>query len=153
MSYNAKNYKKQGGDEWVVNGKLTFGEGAVVEGLDGATVAKAATAAALGGIKAATKGAGDTVEAKIDAATSKLYVPTYPVLGTATDAALGGIKAGAKGEGDTVEIKVDAASSKLYAPAYPQAELVDDATDTDDVVTQLNALLAALQTAGLMADE
>ena len=62
MSYNAKNYKKQGGDEWVINGALTFGEGAVVEGLDGATVTKAATAAALGGIKAATKGAGDTVE-------------------------------------------------------------------------------------------
>lgn len=153
MSYNSKNHMKQGGDEWVVNGKLAFGDDAVVTGLDGATVASAATAAALGGVKAATKGAGDTVEIKIDASTAKLYAPTYPVLGTATDAALGGIKAGAKGEGDTVEIKVDAASSKLYAPAYPQAELVDDATDTDDVVAQLNALLAALIDAGLMASE
>lgn len=115
MSYNTKNHMKQGGDEWVINGALTFGEGAVVEGLDGATVAKAATAAALGGIKAATKGAGDTVEAKIDAATSKLYVPTYPTV--------------------------------------PKADLVADATDAEDVITQLNALLAALQTAGLMADE
>lgn len=115
MSYNAKNYKKQGGDEWVVNGKLTFGGDAVVDGLAGATVTKAATGSVLGGIKAAAKGAGDTVEIKIDATTSKLYAPTYPTV--------------------------------------PKADLVADATDAEDVITQLNALLAALQTAGLMADE
>jgi len=36
--------------------------------------------AVRGGIKADTKGAGDTVEVKIDGSTEKLYVPTYPVL-------------------------------------------------------------------------
>jgi hypothetical protein len=36
--------------------------------------------AALGGVKADTKGAGDTVEAKIDGVTEKLFVPTYPTV-------------------------------------------------------------------------
>jgi len=36
--------------------------------------------AVRGGVKADTKGAGDTVEVKIDGSTEKLYVPTYPVL-------------------------------------------------------------------------
>jgi len=33
MGYNVKNYRKQGGDEWVIGGKLTFEDGAEVEGL------------------------------------------------------------------------------------------------------------------------
>lgn len=39
-----------------------------------------ATDSKLGGVKAATKTDSETVEAKIDADTGKLYVPTYPVL-------------------------------------------------------------------------
>ena len=31
--YNAKNYQAQGGDEWVIGGKLTVKEGAEIEGL------------------------------------------------------------------------------------------------------------------------
>lgn len=124
MSYNAKNYKKQGGDEWVINGSLTFGEGAVVEGLDGATVTKAATGSALGGVKAATKGAGETVEIKIDASTSKLYAPTYPVLPTAAT-------------------EEDAGIVKMAA----NVEEADEAVGVDD----FNGLLAALIAAGLMS--
>lgn len=30
--YNAKNYQVQGGDEWVIGGKLTIKEGAEIEG-------------------------------------------------------------------------------------------------------------------------
>lgn len=37
MSYNTKNYSKQGGDELFVGGALTFGEGATLEGLPLAT--------------------------------------------------------------------------------------------------------------------
>lgn len=127
MSYNAKNYKKQGGDEWVINGSLTFGEGAVVEGLDGATVASAATAAALGGVKAATKGVGDTVEIKIDASTSKLYAPTYPVLPTAATAAAAGI--------------------------VKQAANVPEIDEEDELgASDFNALIQALIAAGVMAE-
>lgn len=38
-----------------------------------------ATSSVLGGVKGAAKGAGDTVEVKIDSSTNKMYVPTYPV--------------------------------------------------------------------------
>jgi len=38
-----------------------------------------------GGIKAADKGAGDTVEAKIDPTTEKLFVPAYPTVPSETD--------------------------------------------------------------------
>lgn len=31
--YNTKNYQAQGGDEWVIGGKLTVKEGAEIEGL------------------------------------------------------------------------------------------------------------------------
>lgn len=40
----------------------------------------AATPSALGGVVAAAKGNGDTVEVKIDGTTHKLYVPGYPSL-------------------------------------------------------------------------
>ena len=33
MSYSSKNYQVQGGDEWVIGGKLTIQEGAEVTGI------------------------------------------------------------------------------------------------------------------------
>lgn len=127
MSHNTKNYMKQGGDEWVIEGKLAFGEDAVVTGLDGATVASAATANALGGIKAATKGAGDTVEIKIDATSAKLYAPTYPVLPTAATAAAAGI--------------------------VKQAANVPEIDEEDELgASDFNALIQALIAAGVMAE-
>ena len=93
--YNAKNYTEQGGEKTVIGGTLEIQEGASVTGLT--STAAPASAAALGGVKAVAKGAGDTVEAKIGA-DGRLYVPTYPVVpeipvaanqadSTATDAA------------------------------------------------------------------
>ncbi len=78
MGYNTLNYITEGGDELVIGGTLTVKEGATVTGIT--ETAAAASVSALGGIKAATKGAGDTVECKIDGTSKKLYVPTYPVL-------------------------------------------------------------------------
>lgn len=43
--YNTKNYKKQGGDEWVVGGKLTIEDGASVAGLPQAANVAAVTPA------------------------------------------------------------------------------------------------------------
>ena len=169
MSYNVKNYTEQGGEKTVIGGEievtgtLTVADGATVTGIT--DVSAAATASALGGVKAATKGAGDTVECKIDTTSSKLYVPTYPVL-AAAGADLGGIKAGAKGAGDTVEVKIDATSAKLYVPTYPvlpvgataeaagivkQATNVAEATGDAPTATEFNALLDALIAAGIMA--
>lgn len=37
MGYNTKNFTRQGGDEWVVGGKMTFQAGAEVSGLPRAT--------------------------------------------------------------------------------------------------------------------
>lgn len=93
--YNTKNYTEQGGEKTVidgeiaVNGTLTVADGATVTGITG--VAAAAKATVLGGVKAATKGAGDTVEVKINETTSRLYVPTYPVLPEAATTETAGI--------------------------------------------------------------
>lgn len=150
--YNAKNYTEQGGDKTVIGGMLEFKEGSSISGLEGAAVLTAA-GESLGGVKAAAKGAGDTVEAKIGP-DDKLYVPTYPVL-AAAGATLGGVKADAAGEGDTVEVKIGA-GDKLYVPVYPAAVTPADnqansvATTVEGLVTDFNALLLKLQTAGLM---
>ena len=85
MSYNTKNYTEQGGEKTVIGCTIEVLDGATVTGITG--VVAAATSAAIGGIKAATKGAGDTVEAKIDATSSKLYVPTYPKSALVAEAA------------------------------------------------------------------
>lgn len=113
---SCKNYKTDNGDTTVIGGKLKFKTGATVEGLP------TASATASGGVKAAAKGAGDTVEAKIGA-DGKLYVP--PVA-AATTAAIGGVKA-----------------------ATSQAD--STATDVAGLVTDLNALLAKLRASGAMA--
>jgi len=75
MSYNAKNYTEQGGEKTVIGGTLEFEEGATVTGIAATTAP--ASEAALGGIKAAAKSSGDTVEVKIGE-DAKLYVPAYP---------------------------------------------------------------------------
>ena len=85
MSYNTLNYTEQGGGKTVIGGTLEVKDGATVTGITG--VVAPATSAAIGGIKAATKGAGDTVEVKIDATSSKLYVPTYPKSALVAEAA------------------------------------------------------------------
>lgn len=130
MAYNAKNYNEQGAEKMVIGGELVILESATLEVEDGATVtgitgvAAAAKATALGGVKASTKGAGDTVEIKIDSSTSKLYAPTYPVLPTAAT-------------------EEDAGIVKMAE----NVEEAEDAVGVDD----FNGLLAALIAAGLMA--
>ena len=85
MSYNTLNYTEQGGEKTVIGGTLEVKDGATVTGITG--VVAAATSSAIGGIKAATKGAGDTVEVKIDTTSSKLYAPTYPKAALVAEAA------------------------------------------------------------------
>lgn len=129
MSYNAKNYTEQGGEktviggEIVINGKITVSDGGKIAGFTG--VAEAATESTLGGIKAATKGDGDTVEVKIDTSTSKLYVPTYPVVpeGATT------------GTAGTVKQAVNVALAEGEAPTK----------------AEFDALINALINAGIMA--
>lgn len=129
MSYNTKNYAAHGGNEWVVGGKLTILEGATVTGIT--ATAAAASAEALGGVKAAAKGEQDTIEVKIGT-DSKLYVPTYPetyTLPGATADTLGG---------------VNLAANQADSTASTVAGLKDD----------LNSLLAKLKASGVMvADE
>jgi hypothetical protein len=124
MSYNVKNYTEQGGEKTVIGGILEIKEGATVTGIT--ATAAPASAAALGGIKAEARAAGDTVEVKIDAESSKLYVPTYPVLP----------------EEATVEV------AGIVKQATNVAE-VEEAPTADD----FNALLDALIAAGIMAEE
>jgi hypothetical protein len=129
MSYNAKNYTEQGGEktviggEIVINGKITVSDGAQVEGIT--EVTGAATESTLGGIKAAATGEGDTVEVKIDTSTSKLYVPTYPV--------------------------VPEEATTETAGTVKQAANVALATGDAPTKTEFNALINALIEAGLMA--
>lgn len=125
MSYNALNYTEQGGEKTVIGGTLEVLDGATVTGITG--VAATANATTLGGIKASPRGAGDTVEVKIDSTSSKLYVPTYPTVPEeATTETAGIVKMAANVEkitGDTVTVK------------------------------KFNDLIDALVAAGLMADE
>ena len=128
MDYITKNYHAHGGGEWVIGGKLTILEGAVVTGIT--ATAAAASVDALGGVKAAAKGEQDTIEVKIGE-DGKLYAPAYPetytLPGAAADA-LGGVM--------LAENQADSTASTVSG-------LKDD----------LNALLAKLKAAGVMADE
>ena len=127
-THNTRNYAAHGGGEWVIGGKLTILEGATVEGLT--ATAAAASADALGGIKAAERGVGDTVEAKIGE-DAKLYVPAYPedyVLPAATADTLGGVKLAAN--------QVDSAASTIAG-----------------LNIEFNALLVKLKAAGIMAPD
>ena len=127
-THNTKNFAAHGGEEWVIGGKLTILEGATVEGLT--ATAAAASADALGGIKAAERGVGDTVEAKIGE-DAKLYVPAYPedyVLPAATAEALGGVQLAAN--------QVDSAASTIAG-----------------LNIEFNALLVKLKAAGIMAPD
>jgi len=127
-THNTRNYAAHGGGEWVIGGKLTVLEGATVEGLT--TTAAPASADALGGIKAAEKGVGDTVEAKIGE-DAKLYVPAYPedyVLPAATADTLGGVQLAAN--------QVDSAASTIAG-----------------LNIEFNALLVKLKAAGIMAPD
>lgn len=110
--------------EIAAGGKLTVLEGATVEGLT--ATAAAASSEALGGVKAETKGEGDTVECKIDAISSKLYCAPYE-LPAAAAAAIGGVKAAAN-----------------VAAVSAEGELAD-------VIDAINAVLAALKASGAMA--
>jgi len=78
--YNAKNYTEQGGEKTVIGGTLEIKQGASVTGLP------AASGTVVGGVKAASKGDGDTVEAKLGS-DKKLYVPTYPTVPVAANQA------------------------------------------------------------------
>lgn len=112
------------GGEIVIEGKITVVDGGQVEGIT--EVTGAATESTLGGIKAAARGEGDTVEVKIDSTTSKLYVPTYPVVPEeATTETAGTVK--------------QAANVALAAGEAPTK-------------TEFDALITALIAAGLMAE-
>ena len=122
MSYNTKNYTEQGGEKTVIGGTLEIKEGASVTGLS-ANPLLVATEETLGGVKAAAAGEDDTVEVKIGE-DGKLYAPTYPT--DATESVSG-----------------------LVKKAANQADSI--AEDTATLVTDFNALLAKLKSAGLMA--
>ncbi|MDD2429937.1 MAG: head fiber protein [Eubacteriales bacterium] len=127
-TYSVKNYAAHGGGEWVVGGKLTVLEGAVVTGLT--ATAAPASAEALGGVKAETKAVTDTVEAKIGE-DAKLYVPGYPesyVLPEAAAESFGGVKLAAN--------QLDSTASTIAA-----------------LNIEFNALLAKLKAAGIMAPD
>ena len=124
-----------------------------------------ATENALGGIKAKTK-TSETVEAAIDPATGKLYVPSYPKqtsLELDETLSIEGKAADAKATGDLIKSKigsdalvpyiktVDADSKYALKTQLPkQGVAVADAGDAN-IKDTLNNLLTSLRTAGLIA--
>ena len=74
-------------------------------------------------------------------------------LPTASAETLGGVKAKAKVD-ESVEVAVDG-DGKLYVPAVPKIEHQSDAAgeDVSSLVSNFNALLKALEAAGLMKTE
>ena len=119
----------------------------------------------LGGIKAKTK-TSETVEAAIDPATGKLYVPPYPKqTNIELDKTLSteGKAADAKATGDLIKSKIgsdvltqyvkttDADSKYALKTQLPkQGVAVSDAEDAN-IKDTLNNLLTSLRTAGLIA--
>ena len=78
-------------------------------------------------------------------------------LTAATETAFGGIKAEAKTEGDTVPAKIGE-DGKIYVQTYPVVPVAltqadSTATEVAELVTDFNALLLKLKTAGLMESE
>ena len=132
MGYSAKNYLTQGGDELVIGGKLTVLPEAEITGLSGGGGASytlpTASASALGGVKAAAKGSGDTVPCKVGT-DGKLYVPTYP----------------------TLPENATAATPGLVKMAAAVADAGEDVSDVESMKQAFNGLLASLRTAGLLA--
>lgn len=124
-----------------------------------------ATEVVLGGIKAKTK-TNETVEVAIDTTTGNLFVPAYPTgSGVELDKTLAveGKAADAKAVGDALKTKIGADTLTPYMKTVDadkkyatKAELpkkgvaVADAGDAD-VKDKLNALLASLRTAGIIA--
>lgn len=120
---------------------------------------------ALGGVKAREK-TSETVEVAIDTVTGKLFVPPYPAgAGVELDKTLAveGKAADAKAVGDALKTKIGADTLTPYMKTVDadkkyatKAELpkkgvaVADAGDAD-VKDKLNALLASLRTAGIIA--
>ena len=124
-----------------------------------------ATDKILGGVKAKAK-TNETVEVAIDTTTGKLFVPAYPTgAGAELDKTLAveGKAADAKAVGDALKTKigsdaltpymktVDADKKYTLKTELPKKGVaVADAGDAD-VKDKLNALLASLRTAGIIA--
>lgn len=90
-----------------------------------------ASADALGGVKAETKGAGDTVEVKVDAE-GKMYVPTYPTYTEATGEESGLLSSTDKTKLDTLESGDTYAKKTDIAKVYKfKGSLTDESELTD----------------------
>ena len=105
-----KNYATDGGDTWVIGGKLVVKEDAEVEGLEGS-------------------------------GSSGSY--TLPAASAST---LGGVKVGSG-----LSITDGVLSADGVTPAAAQAAL-ESTAELADVITAFNGLLAALKTAGIVAN-
>ena len=137
MSYNAKNYTEQGGETTHFGGKVVFSEGATVEGfpLEQAGTNK------LGGVKI---GPGLNV-------TSAGVASVAP----ATNAAIGGVKVGS-GLNVTDDGVLSAAAATAEAAGVVKMaanQSASTAVDVAGVVADLNTLIVALKTAGIMAPD
>ena len=80
-----------------------------------------ASASVLGGVTAAAKGSGDTVEVKIDAASRRLFVPTYPSVPALSDVALTGCYADLVGTPDLAPVATSGSYDDLEGkPSIPE---------------------------------
>lgn len=117
MSQQGKNYRKQGGEEWVVGGTLTIEAGATVTGL--AAVVEQTALADLGG----------TITGTVDGDLAD--VDDIDLTTDATDAA------------NPTAAEIDAAVNAAVAQVNEQNK---------ELQTTVNALLAKLRTAGVIAE-
>ena len=134
-SYNTKNYTEQGGETTHIGGKLVFESGAEVDNLP----LPAATASKLGAVKV---GSGLDV-------TSAGEISVAP----ASAEGLGGVKVGAGLSVNGAGVLSAAAATTEAAGAVKMAanQAASTAADVAGVVADLNTLIAALKTAGIMA--
>ena len=101
---------------------------------------------------------GGTLEIKEGASVTGLPSASVSI---ATETTLGGIKAAAKTETDTVPAKVGPDGILYYVSTYPSVpepsiaenQVASTAEDVAGLLSDFNALLVKLKTAGLMADD
>ena len=130
MGYSCKNYKTDGGDKWVVGGTLEIATGASVTGMTTATIVDTLT----------SDDAAKALSAKQGKALKTLVDAKIATASIVNDLTTGGVDA-----------PLSAEQGKTLAGRVAANQADSTATEVSGLVTEFNALLAKLITAGLMA--
>lgn len=136
----AKNYTENGGDKTVIGGELEIAADATLTVKAGATVAGTVSAAVVDGLTSTSST--DALSANQGKVLNDAIVALGPVDALDSTSAVAALSAK---QGKTLNDAIVAKTAAVQADSV--------ATDVTGLVTDFNALLAKLRTAGLLATE